>query len=123
MNQFIRLTVLFLAMVVGLAPAVKAAHLGVFRFPRGCVTKQQCCLPEIKHRVCHKMVTEEIEETCYKPVYRTVLCEETVTVCKPVTEFRIREVRSIVCKPVIEERDEIRHFTVLKPTYEQKIQE
>ena len=69
----------------------QAGHCGACRYPVCHRSAEQCCMPEVRYRVCYQTVIEEHTKTCYRPVYQTVMRECRYTVCKPVYEQHVRE--------------------------------
>src|SRR5262245_17722165 len=95
-----------LAVVAGLtvfAGASRAAHCGACCYPAAVVCQEQCCVPEVRYRVCYQEVWEERTRVCYRPVMHTVIRECTFTTCRPVYEQHQRECRYTVRRPVVEE--------------------
>src|SRR5581483_6233593 len=65
-----------LVCLAGLASAggeARAAHCGASGYPAQCCAPEQCCMPTVRYRVCYRTVVEEQTQTCYRPVYRTVM--------------------------------------------------
>src|SRR5262249_10928999 len=71
---------------LGFAGTAEAAHCGACRYPVCHHRAEQCCMPEVRYKVCYQTVIEERTKTCYRPVYQTVMRECRYTVCKPVYE-------------------------------------
>ena len=73
---------------------LQAGHCGVCRYPRPCVTPEQCCPPVVTSTVQYQPVIEKQEQVCYRPVYKTCYQAETYTTYKhrPGDDLRRREV-------------------------------
>src|SRR5437773_892746 len=74
----------------------RAAHCGACCYPTRVVCQEQCCVPEVRYRVCYQEVWEEQTRVCYRPVMHTVMKECAYTTCRPVYEQHLRECRYTV---------------------------
>jgi len=78
--------VLALAGLTCFGGMAKAAHCGACYYPSGSACIEQCCVPEVRYRVCYQTSWEAQTRICYRPVYQTVMRECSYTVCRPVFE-------------------------------------
>src|SRR5437667_12287065 len=101
-----------------LAGQARAAHCGACGYPSGVVCQEQCCVPEVRYRVCYQEVWEDQTRVCYKPIMHTVMKSCTFTTCRPVYEQHLRECRVTVRKPVVEEYCVPCRCPVQRPVYE-----
>jgi len=93
------------------APSL-AGHLGFCRYPRACVTPDQC-VPDacVASTVQYQPVIEKCEKVCYRPVYKTCYRAETCTTYKTILETNYCAEKYSVSKPVVEYFDVVRNIS------------
>jgi hypothetical protein len=57
--------------LAGMAQPALAGHCGACKFPRRCVTPDQCATPCVPTTVQYQAVYETQQQVCYRPVYKT----------------------------------------------------
>src|SRR5262245_45580491 len=93
--------------LAGLAESALAGHCGAVRYPRRCVTADQCAGPCVKSVVQDKPVIEQHQQVCYRPVYKTEYKPETYTTQRVVRETTYTTEEYTVQRPVTEYFDTV----------------
>src|SRR5262249_15563822 len=114
---------LALAGLAGATGSAQAGPCGASRYPRPCVTPDQCAPAAVTSTVQYQAVIERHPQVRYKPVYKTCYQPETYTTYKTVHETNYCAQKYTVSRPVTEYFDTVRCFTVSRPVYETHLQE
>src|SRR3954453_24166304 len=89
----------------GLATAaqpVSAGHCGTCRYPKRCVSSDQCATPCVAAPVQYQAVYEQQQKVCYRPVHKTEYTPETYTTYRTVQETNLAAEKYTVQRPVVE---------------------
>ena len=103
------------------AKPAQASHCGACAFPEQTLGAEQCCVPQVRYRVCYQTIVEDQTQTCYRQVFHTVMKECRSTSWSPVYEQCYRTVNYTVQRPVYENYDVVRKYVVCRPVYEQHV--
>src|SRR5438132_411272 len=119
MKNIVAVGLLALGGLLGSAAPAVAGHCGTCRYPRACVTADQCA-PEacVASTICYQPVIEQCEKVCYRPVYKTCYRPETCTSYRTVHETCYTAEKYTVSKPIVEYFDVVRNYTVSRKVYE-----
>ena len=104
--------------IAGVSTPLQAGHCGICRYPKPCVTPEQCCPAVVTSVVQYQPVVEKHEQVCYRPVYKTCYQPETYTTYRTVQETTCVAEKYTVQRPVTEYFDTVRTYTVQRPVYE-----
>src|SRR5262245_54052080 len=123
MRKQIGVWLLALVGLARLAASALAGHCGAVRYPRRCVTADQCAAPCVTSTVQYQAVIEQHQQVCYRPVSKTEYRPETYTTQRVVRETTYTTEKYTVQRPVTEYFDTVRCYTVMKPVYETHLQQ
>ena len=99
--------------IAGVSSPLQAGHCGVCRYPRSCVTPEQCCPAVVTSVVQYQVVVEKQEQVCYRPVYKTCYQAETYTTYKTVQETTCVAEKYTVQRPVTEYFDTVHNLSLI----------